>query len=137
MAITPSYIINLMEGPYESGRILARFVQGDPFLNKHLADRVAWYDAYDKSLIDFERVQVYQDLTQKYLPTYFDEIRGFTDEVKLSYEKYLTYFMFDWNVGPFCSQFSVLPEITSDGKTSGANYTIFEHTPCTLVHNPE
>ena len=88
----------------------------DELLYRDLSDRLRWFDEYDKDLIDLEKVKLCEDKAAKRLPLLFDEIRGFTGAVDVPYERYLHYFMFDWEIQSHCSQFSVLPEITKDNK---------------------
>jgi predicted choloylglycine hydrolase len=112
----PSYHINLTGTPYENGQAMGNFVLQDELLSENLADRLRWFNEYDKDLIDFDKAKICEDKTVKRLPSLFDEIRGFTEAVNISYERYLYYFMFDWEIQSHCSQFSILSEITKENK---------------------
>ncbi len=116
MPAVSSYHINLTQTPYENGRALGSFVLQDERLYGNLTDRIRWFDEYDKDLIDFDKVKICEHKTAKRLPSLFDEIRGFTKALNISYEQYLYYFIFDWEIQSHCSQFSILPEITKDNK---------------------
>lgn len=116
MPTISSYQIDLTGTPYENGRALGNFVLNDELLYRDLTDRLRWFDEYDKDSIDLEKVKICEDRTARRLPSLFDEIRGFTEAVNVPYERYVHYFMFDWEIQSHCSQFSVLPEITKDNK---------------------
>lgn len=112
MPTIQSYHITLTGTPYENGRSIANFVQNDAVLNKNLADRLQWFDDYDKEGIDIEKAKLCEQKVMTLSPSFFDEIKGFTDALQISYEKYLYYLMFDWEIQSLCSQFCILPDIT-------------------------
>jgi predicted choloylglycine hydrolase len=116
MPIFQSYCFHLTGTPFEKGKALGDFIMGEEVLSKNLRERLRWYDTYDRDLIDIEKVNFCEELVQKRLPSLLDEIKGFTETVRISYEKYLYFFMFDWEIQSHCSQFCVLPEITTDHK---------------------
>jgi predicted choloylglycine hydrolase len=116
MPTVQSYHINLTGTPFENGKAMGNFVLNDKLLYKNLTDRLRWFDTYDKDLIDFEKIKACEKEVARRLPSYIGEIQGFTEATNISYEKYLYYFMFDWEFESYCSQFCILPDITKDNQ---------------------
>jgi hypothetical protein len=111
-----SYCLTLNGTPYENGSAKGRFVVKDPFLHRNLVDRLRWFDAYDRESVDLERMDHCKRQVTQRLPSLLDEIRGFTKALDISYEQYLPYLLFDWEIPSHCSQFCVLPGITEGRK---------------------
>lgn len=114
MPTITSYHVALTGMPYEHGEAKGRLVLNDASLCANLTDRLRWFDAYDQAAIDWEKAERCKQQVLTRLPSLLDEIRGFTDILRISYERYLPYFLFDWEIHSQCSQFCVLPDIARD-----------------------
>lgn len=115
MAAIASYYLTLTGTPYENGQAKARLVLGDASLHANLTDWLRWFDEYDRAAIDWPALERCRQLAAERLPALLDEIRGFGEALGISYERYLPYLLFDWEIHSACSQFCVLPAITRDG----------------------
>jgi predicted choloylglycine hydrolase len=111
-----SYCLTLTGTPYENGKAKGQLILSDEALLTNLTERLRWFDTYGKEAFDAENAARCEQQAVERLPSLFDEIRGFTDVLQLPYERYLYYFLFDWEIPSHCSQFSILPDITQDQK---------------------